>query len=49
MVIDGKFYAAGGFAGFGTPVTALDIYNRLRNTWRTLASIPKGGALRGQA
>lgn len=47
VVIDGKFYAAGGFAGFGTPVTALDVYDPIANTWRTLASIPKGGGASG--
>lgn len=47
VVIDGKFYVAGGFAGFDTPVTALDVYDPATNTWRTLASIPKGGGASG--
>jgi hypothetical protein len=47
VVIDGKFYVAGGFAGFDTPVTALDVYDPTTNTWRTLASIPKGGGAAG--
>jgi N-acetylneuraminic acid mutarotase len=46
-VINGKFYVAGGFAGFDTPVTALDVYDPATNTWRTLASIPKGGGASG--
>ena len=48
-VIDGKFYVAGGYAGFGTPVTALDVYDPATNTWHTLASIPTGGAASGGA
>lgn len=52
-VIDGKLYVAAGLAGSGTPVTSLDVYDPLTNTWRTLASIPRGGigsggSLRGQ-
>jgi N-acetylneuraminic acid mutarotase len=46
-VIDGKFYVAGGFAGFGSAVTALDVYDPATNGWRTLASIPKGGGASG--
>jgi N-acetylneuraminic acid mutarotase len=46
-VIDGKFYVAGGFAGFGTPVTALDVYDPVTDTWRTLAPIPTGGVANG--
>ena len=46
-VINGKFYVAGGFAGFDTPVTALDVYDPATNTWHTLASIPKGGSASG--
>jgi N-acetylneuraminic acid mutarotase len=49
VVIDGKFYVAGGFAGFDTPVTALDVYDPATNTWRTLAPIPKGGIASGGA
>jgi N-acetylneuraminic acid mutarotase len=47
VVIDGKFYVAGGFAGFDTPVAALDVYDPTTNTWRTLASMPKGGVAAG--
>lgn len=47
VVIDGKFYVAGGFAGSGTPVAALDVYDPATNTWRTLAPIPKGGIASG--
>jgi|GEM_PF-3394471 len=46
-VINGKFYVAGGIAGFDTPVTALDVYDPATKSWRTLASIPKGGSASG--
>jgi hypothetical protein len=46
-VIDGELYVAGGFAGFDTPVAALDVYDPATNTWRTLAPIPSGGAAAG--
>ena len=46
-VIDGKFYVAGGFMGFGTPVTALDVYDPATDTWRTLAPLPIGGGASG--
>ena len=47
VVIDGKLYVAGGFAGFDTPVAALDVYDPTTNIWRTLASMPKGGGAAG--
>jgi N-acetylneuraminic acid mutarotase len=50
VVIDGKFYVAGGIAGVESPptlVAALDVYDPKTNTWRTLASMPKGGSAAG--
>ncbi|HEY5939368.1 MAG TPA: kelch repeat-containing protein, partial [Gemmatimonadales bacterium] len=47
VVIDGKFYVAGGIAGFDTPVTALDVYDPKTNRWRTLAPMPTGGTAAG--
>jgi N-acetylneuraminic acid mutarotase len=47
VVIDGKFYVAGGISGFDTPVSALDVYDPTTNTWRTLASVPTGGTAAG--
>ena len=38
---------AGGFAGSGTPVADLDVYDPATNAWRTLARIPRGGAASG--
>jgi N-acetylneuraminic acid mutarotase len=43
-VIDGKLYVVGGLKNSGTdPVADLDVYNPARNTWKTLAPIPRAG------
>jgi hypothetical protein len=45
--IAGKFYAAGGRDSTGAPVTALDVYDPVTETWKTLAPLPIGGEMHG--
>jgi N-acetylneuraminic acid mutarotase len=45
--INGKFYVAGGIDDNGAPVTALDVYDPLTETWKTLAPLPIGGRNHG--
>ncbi|MGH7511411.1 MAG: Kelch repeat-containing protein [Gemmatimonadales bacterium] len=45
--IGGKFYVAGGIDTLGAPVTALDVYDPLTDTWKTLAPLPIGGKNHG--
>jgi N-acetylneuraminic acid mutarotase len=41
--INGKFYVAGGIDDNHAPVRALDVYDPLTDTWKTLAPLPIGG------
>jgi N-acetylneuraminic acid mutarotase len=42
-VINGKFYVAGGTDDHRQPVAALDRYDPLTDTWKTLAPLPTAG------
>ncbi|MEC3993069.1 carboxypeptidase regulatory-like domain-containing protein [Actinacidiphila sp. DG2A-62] len=48
-IIDGKFYAAGGWGSSGSPDAKLEIYDIASNTWSTGASTPKPYAGSGSA
>jgi len=48
-IINGKFYAAGGWGSSGNPDPKLEVYDIASNTWSTAASTPKPYAGSGSA